>query len=77
MLSPRVSSPDESSRWPDLIYANGPSSSGKTTLCLDDFVFESAPRYYLGADTAHHRSSAGSSRRCPRPSARWWTAAMP
>ncbi len=53
-------------RWPDLIYVNGPSSAGKTTLCrglqsaipvaylcigFDDFVFTSAPRYYLGADT--------------------------
>ena len=53
-------------RWPDLIFVNGPSSAGKTTLCralqaaitepylcigFDDFVFTSAPRYYLGADT--------------------------
>ncbi len=53
--------------WPDLIFVNGPSSAGKTTLCrglqaailepylcigFDDFIFTSAPRYYLGADTA-------------------------
>ncbi len=53
-------------RWPDLIFVNGPSSAGKTTLCrtlqfaipeaflcigFDDFVLTSAPRYYLGADT--------------------------
>ncbi len=52
---------------PELIFVNGPSSAGKTTLsralqaaitepylCIgfDDFVFLSAPRYYLGADTA-------------------------
>jgi chloramphenicol 3-O phosphotransferase len=52
---------------PDLIYVNGPSSSGKTTLCralqaailepflcvgFDDFIFMSARRYYLGADTS-------------------------
>jgi chloramphenicol 3-O phosphotransferase len=55
------------SRWPDVIFVNGPSSAGKTTLCrglqaaiaepylcigFDDFIFLSAPRYYLGADTA-------------------------
>jgi len=53
-------------RWPDVILVNGPSSSGKSTLCralqanvvhpylcvgFDDFVFLSAPRYYRGADT--------------------------
>jgi chloramphenicol 3-O phosphotransferase len=52
--------------WPDVIFVNGPSSSGKTTLCrglqaaisqsylcigFDDFIFLSAPRYYLGGDT--------------------------
>jgi chloramphenicol 3-O phosphotransferase len=57
----------EDRRWPDLIFVNGPSSAGKTTLCrglqaalsepylcigFDDFIFLSAPRYYLGADTA-------------------------
>jgi len=54
-------------RWPDVFLVNGPSSAGKTTLCralqaaiaepylvaaFDDFIFMSAPRYYLGADTA-------------------------
>ena len=49
--------------WPHLIFVNGPSSAGKTTLCrglqtamtvpylcigFDDLVFTSAPRYYLG-----------------------------
>jgi chloramphenicol 3-O phosphotransferase len=53
-------------RWPDIILVNGPSSAGKTTLCralqasishpylcicLDDFIFFSAPRYYRGADS--------------------------
>ena len=53
--------------WPQLILVNGPSSSGKSTLCralqsaieapylvagFDDFIFMSAPRYYRGADTA-------------------------
>lgn len=53
--------------WPQLIFVNGPSSAGKTTLCralqaaieqpylvvgFDDFVFLSAPRYYRGADGA-------------------------
>jgi chloramphenicol 3-O phosphotransferase len=52
--------------WPGLIFVNGPSSAGKTTLCralqaaifepylcigFDDFVFLSAPRYYRGGDT--------------------------
>ncbi len=59
-------------RWPDLIFVNGPSSAGKTTLCralqsaipepylsigFDDFVFTSAPRYYLGADTLEQTST--------------------
>ena len=59
-------------RWPDLIYVNGPSSAGKTTLskglqtailepylCVgfDDFIFMSAPRYYLGADTAEQKAT--------------------
>jgi chloramphenicol 3-O phosphotransferase len=54
-------------RWPDVIFVNGPSSSGKTTLCralqaaipepylclgFDDFIFSSAPRYYSDADTS-------------------------
>jgi chloramphenicol 3-O phosphotransferase len=58
--------------WPDLIFVNGPSSSGKTTLCrglqaaiaepylcvgFDDFIFFSAPRYYRGADTAAQTST--------------------
>jgi chloramphenicol 3-O phosphotransferase len=61
-----VTSPDDR-RWPDVIHVNGPSSSGKTTLCralqasilepylsvgFDDFIFLSAPRYYLGAGTS-------------------------
>lgn len=52
--------------WPDVILVNGASSAGKSTLCralqkavpkpylctgFDDFIFMSAPRYYLGADT--------------------------
>lgn len=52
--------------WPQVILVNGPSSAGKSTLCralqsavahpylvvgFDDFIFMSAPRYYLGADT--------------------------
>lgn len=52
--------------WPQIIFVNGPSSAGKTTLCrglqekiltpylcigFDDFIFASAPRYYRGADT--------------------------
>jgi chloramphenicol 3-O phosphotransferase len=59
-------------RWPDLIFVNGPSSAGKTTLCralqsaileaypcigFDDFVFTSAPRYYLGADMLEQTST--------------------
>jgi len=51
---------------PELIFFNGPSSSGKTTLCralqsalsepylcigFEDFIFLSAPRYYLGGAT--------------------------
>ncbi len=59
-------------RWPQLILVNGPSSAGKTTLCralqgaiehpyliagFDDFIFMSAPRYYLGADTARQGST--------------------
>ncbi|MDQ0316642.1 chloramphenicol phosphotransferase CPT family protein [Amorphus orientalis] len=55
-----------SAGWPQLILVNGPSSAGKSTLCralqsaiehpylvvgFDDFIFMSAPRYYLGADT--------------------------
>jgi chloramphenicol 3-O phosphotransferase len=58
-------------RWPDLIFVNGPSSAGKSTLCrglqeaiaepylcigFDDFIFLSSPRYYLGADTAEQTS---------------------
>ena len=57
----------ESSRWPQLILVNGPSSAGKTTLCralqdkipqlylvagFDDFIFTASPRYYRGADTS-------------------------
>jgi chloramphenicol 3-O phosphotransferase len=53
-------------RLPDVIFVNGPSSAGKTTIChalqaaiaepylcigFDDFVFLSAPRYYRGGDT--------------------------
>jgi chloramphenicol 3-O phosphotransferase len=53
-------------RWPDVILVNGASSAGKTTLCralqaaigepylcigFDDFIFLSAPRYYLGGNT--------------------------
>lgn len=53
--------------WPQIIFVNGPSSAGKTTLCralqarilipylcigFDDFIFFSAPRYYRGADTS-------------------------
>ena len=53
--------------WPQVIFVNGPSSAGKTTLCralqaaierpylvvgFDDFIFMAAPRYYRGADTA-------------------------
>jgi len=53
--------------WPQLILVNGPSSTGKTTLCralqarirqpylcvgFDDFIFFSAPRYYGKADTS-------------------------
>jgi chloramphenicol 3-O phosphotransferase len=59
-------------RRPDIILVNGPSSSGKTTLCralqtkiphpylcvgFDDFVFFSAPRYYRGADTSRQTQS--------------------
>lgn len=57
---------DDIAGWPQLILVNGPSSAGKSTLCralqaalehpylvagFDDFIFMSAPRYYLGADT--------------------------
>jgi chloramphenicol 3-O phosphotransferase len=67
----RIAMPDPR-HWPDLIVVNGPSSAGKTTLCralqaaiaepylcigFDDFVFCSAPRYYLGADTAAQAST--------------------
>ena len=56
-----------STRWPDVILVNGPSSAGKTTICrglqaatdhpylcigFDDFIFTAAERYYRGADTA-------------------------
>jgi chloramphenicol 3-O phosphotransferase len=55
-------------------HSNGPSSAGKTTLskglqtailepylCVgfDDFIFMSAPRYYLGADTAQQTATDG------------------
>lgn len=57
---------------PSLILVNGPSSSGKTTLCralqaalekpylvvgFDDFIFMSAPRYYRGANTTEQRET--------------------
>lgn len=59
-------------RRPDIVLVNGPSSSGKTTLCralqakilhpylcvgFDDFVFFSAPRYYRGTDTSRQTQS--------------------
>jgi chloramphenicol 3-O phosphotransferase len=62
-------------RWPELIYVNGTSSAGKTTLCralqvaisepylcigFDDFVFLSAPRYYRGGDTANQSDTDAS-----------------
>jgi chloramphenicol 3-O phosphotransferase len=58
-------------RWPDVFLVNGPSSSGKTTLCralqvaiaepylvvgFDDFIFMSARRYYRGADTSRQET---------------------
>jgi chloramphenicol 3-O phosphotransferase len=60
--------------WPDIILENGPSSSGKSTLCralqakilqpylcigFDDFVFLSAPRYYRGAETSRQTQCDG------------------
>ncbi|MFZ2382637.1 MAG: AAA family ATPase [Candidatus Nanopelagicales bacterium] len=61
-----LDSPSVPDRWPKVILINGPSSAGKSTLArdlqtavthpylvtgFDDFIFMSAPRYYLGADT--------------------------
>jgi chloramphenicol 3-O phosphotransferase len=58
----------EITSWPQLILINGPSSAGKTTLCLalreaipqpylsigfDEFIFMAAPRYYRGAASSH------------------------
>ncbi|HTR85221.1 MAG TPA: hypothetical protein VMI56_12140 [Reyranella sp.] len=56
---------------PDIIFVNGSSSAGKSTLCrhlrdalehpylvvgFDDFIFMAPPRYYRGADTARQES---------------------
>src|SRR4029078_205562 len=73
-------------RWPDVFLINGPSSAGKTTLCralqaaiaepylvaaFDDFIFMSAPRYYLGADTAPQSGrDALTALRAPTPARR-------
>jgi chloramphenicol 3-O phosphotransferase len=60
-----------SAAWPNIIFVNGSSSAGKSTLCkqlqdaiehpylvvgFDDFVFMAPPRYFRGADTARQES---------------------